>query len=139
MITSDKGKELIKKYEGCRLSAYKCPAGVWTIGYGHTSGVREGMTITQLQADVFLTEDLKKYEKYVNQYAPIYNFNQNQYDALVSFTYNCGAGNLKKLVDGGHRTIKQIAEAIPRYNKAGGKELPGLTRRRKEERDLFIS
>ena len=100
MRTSDEGLNLIKKYEGCLLTAYKCPSGVWTIGYGHTHNVKEDMTITQAQADDFLRSDLMNAEKYVDIYAPIYHFTQAQFDALVSFTYNCGAGNLKKLVNG---------------------------------------
>ena len=95
------------------------------------------MKITQAQADDYLRLDLEKFEKYVNQYDGVYRFSQNQYDALVSFTYNCGAGNLKKLVAGGLRTIPEISEALLRYNKGGGKVLPGLVRRREAEKKLF--
>lgn len=137
MIISDAGLNLIKKYEGCHLTAYRCPSGVLTIGYGHTNSVVAGMTITQEQADGFLRNDVKSAEKYVNQYVPIYHFTQNQYDALVSFTFNCGAGNLKKLVNGGQRTIREISNAIPNYNKGGGKVLNGLVKRRAEEKALF--
>lgn len=137
MKTSDAGLNLIKKYEGCHLTAYKCPSGVWTIGYGHTYNVKQGQTITQACADELLALDLNKYEKYVNQYDAIYHFTQNQFDALVSFTYNCGAGNLKKLVNGGQRTITEISNAIPNYNKGGGKVLQGLVKRRKEEKAMF--
>ena len=135
MKTSDKGIALIKSFEGCVLSAYKCPSGVWTIGYGHTSGVKQGQTITQAQAEEFLKADLVKYENYVKNKR--LSLNQNQFDALVSFTYNCGAGNLTKLVKG--RTLKQIADALLLYNKSNGKVLAGLVRRRKAERALFFT
>lgn len=134
MKTSNNGIELIKKFEGCRLSAYQCPSGVWTIGYGHTAGVYKGMTITQQKAEEYLKTDLTKYEKYVE--ATGLTLNQNQFDALVSFTYNCGNGNLKKLVK--NRTLSQIAEAILLYNKSNGKVLEGLKRRREAERELFL-
>lgn len=132
------GLALIKQFEGCRLTAYKCAAGVLTIGYGHTAGVHSGMTITQAQADAYLLEDVAKFEKYVNNpaYVPVTDkLNQNQFDALVSFAFNCGAGNLKTLCAG--RTIAQIGAKITAYNKAGGKVLAGLTKRRKAEQALF--
>lgn len=137
MRTSSKGVSLIKSFEGCRLKAYKCPAGVWTIGYGHTAGVKEGDTITQAQADEYLRNDLAKYEKAVLNYDGIYHFNQNQFDALVSFTYNCGVGNLKNLTQSGKRTLAQISVKLLLYNKAGGVVLRGLQRRRAAEKDLF--
>lgn len=137
MRTSNEGLNLIKKYEGCHLTSYKCPSGVWTIGYGHTHDVVQGMTISQEQADDFLRSDLLNSEKYVGVYEPIYHFTQAQFDSLVSFTYNCGAGNLKKLVDGGMRTMREISEAIPRYNKSRGVVLKGLVKRRAEEKALF--
>lgn len=134
MRTSQNGINLIKQFEGCRLTAYKCPAGVWTIGYGHTAGVKEGQKITQAQADTYLKEDLKVYEKHVNNLQlPI---NQNQFDALVSFCYNCGPGNLKKLVK--NRTLSQIADTLLLYNRGGGVVLKGLVRRRNAERELFL-
>ena len=137
MKTSSKGVSLIKSFEGCRLKAYKCPAGVWSIGYGHTAGVKEGDIITQKQADEYLRNDLEKYEKAVLNYDGIYHFNQNQFDALVSFTYNCGVGNLKNLTQSGKRTLAQISTKLPLYNKAGGVVLYGLQRRRAAERELF--
>ena len=137
MTTSSKGVSLIKSFEGCRLKAYKCPAGVWTIGYGHTAGVKEGDTITQEQADDYLRNDLAKYEKAVLNYDGIYHFNQNQFDALVSFTYNCGVGNLKNLTQSGKRTLAQISAKLLLYNKAGGVVLRGLQRRRAAEKELF--
>ena len=135
MKTSDKGIALIKSFEGCRLTAYLCPSGVWTIGYGHTAGVTQWQTITQAQADAFLGSDLQKYEKYVTETCLV--LNQNQFDALVSFTYNCGNGNLKKLING--RTLPEIADAMLMYNKSNGKALAGLTRRRQAERELFLT
>lgn len=137
MKISSRGVSLIKQFEGYRLKAYKCPAGVWTIGYGHTAGVKEGDTITQETADAYLRNDLEKYEKAVQNYDIIYHFNQNQFDALVSFTYNCGIGNLKNLTQSGRRTLAQISAKIPLYNKAGGVVLRGLQRRRAAEKDLF--
>ncbi len=132
------GFALIKQYEGCRLAAYRCAAGVWTIGYGHTAGVHSGMMITQAQADAYLQQDIAKFEGYVNNpaYVPITEqINQNQFDALVSFAFNLGAGNLRKLCKG--RTAAQIARTMPNYNKAAGKALAGLKRRRAAEQALF--
>ena len=139
MNTSQRGIDLIKKYEGCRLQAYKpIPTEqFWTIGYGHYGpDVKPGQMITQAEAEVLLGIDLKKYEQAVESTTP-FAMNQAQFDALVSFAYNCGVGNLKKLVSG--RTAPQVADAILKYTKAGGKVLPGLARRRQEERALFLS
>ena len=135
---SQAGLDLIKQFEGCRLTAYQCSAGVWTIGYGHTAGVRKGMKITQAQADAYLKQDVAKFEKYVNNasYVPFTSkLNQNQFDALVSFVFNLGQGNLMKLCKG--RTINQIPSAMQQYCKANGKTLPGLQRRRKAEAALY--
>ena len=132
------GLALIKQFEGCRLTAYQCSAGVWTIGYGHTAGVYKGMKITQAQADAFLKQDIAKFEKYINN--PSYvqftdKLNQNQFDALVSFAFNLGQGNVKKLCVG--RNINQIPSAMRQYCKAACKTLPGLQRRRKAEAALY--
>ena len=135
MKTSTAGINLIKKYEGCRLEAYKCPAGVWTIGYGHTGDVSEGMKITQTRATELLKKDLERFEKNIAKYDAKYHWNQNQFDALVSFAYNLGS--IDQLVAKGTRSISQIAEKMLAYNKAGGKVLAGLTKRRKEEKELF--
>lgn len=142
MSISDKGVDLIARYEGCRLAAYQCAAGVWTIGYGHTEGVKQGDTLpSEEAAKALLKEDLKKYGGYVNASVRkgTINFplNQNQFDALTSFCYNCGNGNLQKLVLG--RDAATIAEKMLLYNKGGGKVLSGLVRRRQEERELFLS
>lgn len=134
---SDTGLELIKRFEGCRLKAYQDSVGVWTIGYGHTSGVCKGQVITQIQADAYLKSDCSNTEKHVNSYNNIYHWNQNQFDALVSFTFNCGNGNLKTLLNNGQRTIPEISAKITAYNKAGGKVLQGLVYRRNAEKELF--
>ncbi len=139
MKINSKGLELIKSFEGCRLTAYKPVKAekFWTIGYGHYGAdVTQGMTITQAQAEQLLKQDLAKFEGYVEKYVSI-PLTENQFSALVSFTYNCGAGNLQKLVR--NRNTAQIAEAILLYNKASGKVLNGLVRRRKAERELFLS
>lgn len=136
METSKNGIELIKKFEGCRLTAYKCAAGVPTIGYGHTAGVKMGQTITQAQAESFLKDDLIRYEKNVEKYNDKYHWNQNEFDALVSFAFN--TGSVDQLTAAGTRDRKTIAEKMLQYNKAAGKTLDGLTKRRKAERELFL-
>ena len=140
MRTSQKGIDLIKKFEGCRLEAYKCPAGIWTIGYGHTKGVKDGMIISREQAKEFLREDLRIFEQAVEACVKV-PLSQNQFDALVSFCYNCGSGALKtstllRLLNEGK--YSEAGEQFLRWNKAGGKVLVGLTRRREEERELFL-
>lgn len=141
MQTSNTGIELIKRFEGCRLNAYQDSVGVWTVGYGHTKNVKKGMLITQDQADKFLKEDLKVYENYVKTYVS-YNINQNQFDALVSFTYNVGGGNLQKstlLVYLNQGKITLAANEFDKWTYAGGKKLTGLVNRRKAEKELFLS
>lgn len=138
MKTSQRGINLIKQFEGVRLTAYKCPAGVYTIGYGHTRGVKRGMKITEEEASAFLTADLLNSEKAVERYDSAYHWNQNEFDALVSFTFNCGAANLRSLLRNGRRNRSQIAETLPLYRKAGGKVLKGLERRRAAEKALFL-
>lgn len=137
MKTSKNGIELIKKYEGCRLTAYKpvITEKYYTIGYGHYGAdVYKDMRITHSQAEAYLKSDLQKFEKAVNDLG--FTLTQNQFDSLVSFTYNCGAGNLKKLVKG--RNLREIADALLLYDKSNGKPLKGLTKRRNEERTLFL-
>lgn len=128
---------LIKKYEGCRLTAYKCPAGVWTIGYGHTHNVRSHDTITQEQAEEFLCQDLKRYENIVMACDDIYHWTQNELDGLVSFAYN--VGNIIGVTANYMRSKEQIANAIYLYNRANGRILPGLVKRRCDEHDLFVT
>jgi GH24 family phage-related lysozyme (muramidase) len=138
MKTSQRGIDLIKGFEGCKLVAYK-PVPTeqyWTIGYGHYGAdVKPGEKISQAQAEMYLKADLEKFERAVDALGlPL---NQNQYDALVSFAYNCGVGNLRKLCEG--RTLSQIADKMLAYNKGGGRVLAGLTRRRNAERALFLT
>ena len=138
MKTSQRGINLIKQFEGVRLTAYKCPAGVYTIGYGHTRGVKRGMKITEEEASAYLTADLLNSERAVERYDSVYHWNQNEFDALVSFTFNCGATNLRALLRNGKRNRSQIAATLPLYRKAGGKVLKGLERRRAAEKALFL-
>ena len=135
METSKNGIELIKRFEGVRLKAYKPVAteNLYTIGYGHY-GVNKEAVITLQEAENLLKYDLKRFENYVT--ATGLQLNQNQFDALVSFTYNCGKGCLQTLVKG--RTLPQIAEAMLKYVRAGNKVLEGLVKRRKAERELFL-
>jgi len=135
MQTGQAGISLIKSFEGCRLKAYKPvkTEQLWTIGWGHY-GVSQNTVWTQKQADDQLVKDLVKYENYVK--ALKRPFNQNEFDALVSFCYNCGYGSLQTLCK--NRNNAQIADALLLYNKAGKQVLEGLTRRRKAERDLFL-
>ena len=142
MTISENGINLIKKYEGCRLTAYKPVASekYWTIGWGHYGeDVKKGMTITQDRANELLRADLMTFEAYVRKQCNYLNLNQNQFDALVSFTYNCGQGNLIRLTANKTRSIKEISAHIEAYNKgANGLVLAGLVRRRKEEKELFL-
>lgn len=139
--TSQAGINLIKSFEGCRLKAYQDSVGVWTIGYGHTSGVYSGMTITEEQAEAFLKADLGTSERAVNRLVT-YIINQNQFDALVSFTFNLGSGNLaestllKKLNKG---DITGAANEFDKWIYAGGEVLKGLVRRRAAEKEMFLT
>jgi len=137
MNISEKGLNLIKQFEGCRLTAYQDSVGVWTIGYGHTSGVKKGQVITQEQADTYLKADCAAAENNVNLFMKKYDFNQNEYDALVSFAFNIGSIN--QLTANGTRSIAEISAKITAYNKAGGKVLQGLVNRRAAEKALFDS
>jgi lysozyme len=139
MKISQEGVNLIKHFEGCRLEAYKCPAGVWTIGYGHTKGVKEGDAIEQEAAEAFLIEDLEAFEQAVARLVKV-PITQQQFDALVSFTFNLGAGNLaastllRKL---NNYQYIEVPEQMMRWVKAGGQVLDGLIRRRAAEAALF--
>lgn len=137
-----KGIDLIKRFEGCRLTAYKCPAGVWTIGYGHTKGVKEGQRISEAEAERMLAEDLLYYEQMVGVMVT-QPLKEHQVDALVSFAYNCGVAALKgstllKRVNANPKDIR-IREAFMMWNKAGGKVLPGLVKRREAEAELYFN
>lgn len=136
MKISNKGLSIIEQFEGCQLKAYRCPAGVLTIGYGHTgSDVKSGMIITKAEAEELLRKDVAKFEKVVSKYNDTYNWNQNQFDAMVSFAFNIGS--IDQLTNKGKRSISEISAKIPAYNKAGGNVLTGLTRRRAAEKKLF--
>ncbi|MCU3050307.1 lysozyme [Enterobacter roggenkampii] len=146
MQTSDKGIALIKQFEGCKLTAYQDSVGVWTIGYGWTQPVdgkpiRAGMTIKQETAERLLKTGLVSYESDVSRLVKV-GVTQGQFDALVSFTYNLGSRSLststllRKLNAGDYAGA---ADEFLRWNKAGGKVLNGLTRRREAERALFLS
>ncbi|CDL83179.1 lysozyme [Xenorhabdus szentirmaii] len=144
MEISDKGLECIKQYEGLKLQAYPDPAtdGIpWTIGYGHTQGVKKGDVITEPQAEAFLRDDLQSIYTTLIQRVKV-PLSQGQFDALCSFIFNCGSGNfsgstlLKKLNQGDY---KGAAAEFPRWNKAAGKVLRGLDNRRASERQMFLS
>ena len=137
MKTSQNGINKIKKYENLKLKAYKCSAGKPTIGYGHTKEVYMGQTITKEKAEEFFMEDLKGPERYVNEVNKNkkYNLNQNQFDSLVSFTYNAGPKNLKTLTQ--NRTKAQLPNGMKLYNKVGKKVIKGLVNRRQDEINLF--
>ena len=131
--------DLVKQFEGLCLTAKRCPAGVPTIGYGHTKGVKMGDTCTKDDAELMLLADLTECGKHVNAMDRKYhyNFNQNEFDALVSFTFN--VGNITQLTANGTRNKNVIADKMLLYIKAGGKVLRGLQRRREAERKLFLT
>lgn len=141
MKISDAGLKLIKEFEGLELSAYPDPAtkaDPWTIGYGHTRGVKRGDRITQAQADAFLREDVAEFERSVNRLAPITT--QGQFDALVSFAFNLGAANLEKsTLLKKHRAgdYSGASQEFVKWNKAAGRVMAGLTRRRLAEAELY--
>ena len=141
MKTNQAGVDLIKHFEGCRLEAYVCPAGKLTIGYGTTRGVTSGMKITEAIAEKFLKEDLEKFGLQLNTLR--LHLTDNQFSALVSFIYNVGFGNfsnstLRKKVQTNHND-PVIRNEFLRWNKGGGKVLPGLIARRQAESDLYFT
>lgn len=142
MNVSEKGIDLIKQFEGCRLAAYKCPGGVWTIGYGHTGiDVSPDLEITQQEAERLLKSDLIIHCNNVEKLVKV-PLNQNQFDALVSLEYNIGYGAFKnstllKLLN--EKKYKEAAEQFERWKYEGGKVLAGLVRRREKEKALFLS
>lgn len=133
--------EIIKTFEGLRLEAYLCPANVWTIGYGHTKTARKGMKITNEEAEKLLKEDIIWVKSCIDS-AVKTELSANQVAAVYSFIYNVGAGAfrsstlLRKLNQGDYTGA---ADEFPRWNKAGGKVIKGLIRRRKTEREVFLS
>lgn len=143
---SDKCLDLVKEFEGCKLTAYRDEVGVWTIGYGITNddksitgkSIHKGMKVSKETAEKWLSKALaKKYLPLVLKYDKQYDFNQNEIDALVSFAYNIGS--IKQLTANGTRSRATIASKMLQYNKAGGRVYNGLTRRRKAERELFLA
>lgn len=141
MKIGEKGIDLIKTFEGCRLQSYQDSVGVWTIGYGHTQGVFAGQTITQEDAEALLRQDLSDFSKSVSRLVYGHNITQEQFDALVSFAYNLGVANLKSSTllkkvkaDPNDATI---ADEFRRWVYAGGKKLTGLVRRRESEAMLY--
>lgn len=138
MTTSKQGIELIKAFEGFRSKAYKVVSTekYYTIGYGHYGAdVKRGQTITDDQGEQLLVNDIKKFEAKVNEYNNRYNFNQHEFDALVSFAYNIGS--IDQLTDNSKRSRADIRAHWLEYNKSGGKVLKGLTTRRTKELELF--
>ena len=139
MKLGERGTEILKYFEGCKLTAYQDSVGVWTIGYGHTKGVYNGMTITQEEAEQMLLTELEEYEGYIENMVTV-PLTQNQFDALVVWIYNLGPTNfknstlLKELNAGNYNAAGQ---EITRWNKAGGKVLAGLVKRREAEAQLF--
>jgi len=139
MKISKEGIALIKKFEGIELQAYQDSVGVWTIGYGHTKGVKEGDNISLKQAEAMLEEELVEYEGYINNMVEL-GLEQNQFDALVAWVYNLGPTNLRestllKVLNQG--LFDEVPFEIKRWNKAGGQVLNGLVRRREAEALLF--
>lgn len=141
MKASEKAYSLMRQFEGLRLTAYKCPAGVWTVGYGHTSGVVSGMTITKEQAEESLAQDILAVENVVNTECK--NLRQCQFDSLVSFVFNIGGGNFRKSTL--LKKIKvnpddnSIMDEFLRWVYAKGIVLSGLQKRRLAEIKLYFS
>ena len=137
------GMEILKECEGRYLEAYKCPAGVWTIGYGCTEGIRPGMTITETEAEEMLRKELAKFEQGVERMLGHIPLNENQFSALVSLTYNCGLGTIeqgktiRRCLE--NRDYRGAAEGFLLWNKVGKRVLPGLVKRREMERKLFLT
>lgn len=140
MRASNQLIDKIKEFEGLHLNAYKCPAGIPTIGAGHTRGVKIGQTITMAQADALLKGDLLPCEKYVNSLN--LDLTQGQFDALVDFAFNCGVGNLrnstllKKVRI--NAPVDEIQGEFRRWNKSNGKVLQGLVTRREWEAQMYV-
>lgn len=142
MVHSDKTKQLIMEFEGCRLEAYKDATGIWTIGFGHTTDVAEGLCITQDRAMELLEEDLHRIDASLSEIEWRHPVTQNMYDAIVSFCFNLGTGAFKGSTL--YRYMQKgkylsAADEFLKWNHAGGKVLSGLTRRRVAERVLFLS
>lgn len=146
MKTSERGLALIQEFEGLRLKAYTCPAGILTIGYGHTSAagaptVTPGMAITKGVAHEILRSDLERFESGVKGLVKV-ELTKNQFDVLVSFAYNCGLGSLKKstlLKRVNAKRFDDVPAELMKWTRGGGKVLPGLVRRRRAEAEMWRS
>ena len=144
MRMSADGLALVKEFEGLRLKAYKCPAAVWTIGYGHTSAagapiVSADMLISKENAEEILQRDMVQYEDGVRNLVKV-GLTQGQFDALVDFAYNAGVGALQKstlLKKVNAEKFDEVPAEFMKWTKGGGKELPGLVRRRRAEVKLW--
>src|SRR3990167_7093603 len=135
MKINEAGLEIIKKNEGCELKAYRDVVGIPTIGYGHTANVFMGMTITQEEAEEMLKDDLDLFERGVEKAIGDTPTTENQFSAMVSFTYNVGIGNLRKSSVLSNRLkgdYQAAADTFPKWNRAKGQVFTGLTRRRHE-------
>jgi GH24 family phage-related lysozyme (muramidase) len=138
-------RRIVSEFEGCRLQAYLCPAGVPTIGYGHTHGVKLGQTITQQQAESLLDQDLARFAGGIHELIPASrNLGGNQQAALISWAFNVGLGaversTLRRRINAGESPVVVVPAELPRWNKASGMVLPGLTRRRNAEVAMFTS
>lgn len=140
MKINSKGLRIIKDSEDCKLKAYVCPAGVWTIGWGHTGDVYPGQVIDQEEADQLLAFDAEEAENQVKSSVKV-PLNENQFSALVSFTFNLGPVNLKSstlLKYLNSKEYNKAANEFPKWNKSKGKVLNGLVKRRAAERELFL-
>lgn len=141
MNISKNGVDLIKQFEGLKLNAYKCPAGIWTIGWGHTGkDVFKGLKINEKEAQFFLLNDLKIHSSYIEKLTKV-PLNQNQFDALVSFEYNIGYSAFKnstllKLLN--QKKYNLAADEFDKWIYANKKKLNGLINRRKKEKELFL-
>lgn len=137
------GMAILKECEGLYLNAYKCPSGVWTIGYGCTKGIRPGMTITEAEAEEMLSKELAEFEQGVERMLSHIPLNDNQFSALVSLTYNCGLGaieqgtTIRRHLEA--KDYRRAAEGFLLWKKGGGRVLPGLVKRREMEKKLFLS
>lgn len=139
MLISEDGINLIRQHEGCRLEAYPCPGGVWTVGYGHTRSAHAGLKITQAQAEELLKSDVDKVNMALQKYIQV-SLEQRQWDALGSFVFNVGEGafarsSLLKLLNQGQ--FADIPAQLMRWTYAKGQQWPGLVRRRRDEAALW--
>ena len=141
MKASENAIRVIKRFEGMREEAYLCPAGVWTIGFGHTAGVKKGDKIDMYTATVYLQDDIRKFEDAIDKLVKV-KLNKNQFDALVSFVFNVGAGafeksTMLKLINSGNFSL--AANEFDKWVYSKGTKLEGLINRRKAEKELFLA